>query len=354
MGIEPRIDESDASRRTLFRIAAAVAFATLASAPTARAADEPPGGGFSLPIACTLGRDCWIMNYPDMNPTKAATDPLCGPRSYDGHKGTDIAIRDLATMRAGVPVLAAADGTVRSTRDGMVDRVIDAAGIAALRGRDCGNGVLIDNGDGWQTQYCHMRRESIAVRPGETVHRGQRLGFVGLSGRTAFPHVHLSVRHDGADLDPLTGRAIGAGCDAGQTGHTLWKTPQAAGAAHYRGGALYAVGFASGRVSGTAIKDNAASPATLPQNAPALVIWAALFGVRAGDRIEVDIHGPDGKMLHRHMVHVDHDQAWRLTFSGLRRKATAWPTGRYRGTAILHRAGPEPLTQTRRVDLDIR
>jgi hypothetical protein len=328
-----------------------LAFATVALAPPASGADRPPGGGFSLPIACTLGRDCWIMNYPDMDGTEAVGDPLCGPRSYDGHKGTDIAIRDRAALRAGVPVLAAADGRVRAIRDGMADRVIDAAGTAALHGRDCGNGVAIEHGSGWETQYCHMRRGSIAVRPGAAVRRGQRLGFVGLSGRTAFPHVHLSVRHDSIDLDPLTGRAVGSGCDAARTGHTLWSTPDAA---RYRAGALYAAGLAPGRVSGAAIKDDAGSPATLASDAPALVVWAALLGVRADDRVDLGIRGPDGRMLHAHSVRIDHAQAWRLTYSGIPRKGAAWPAGRYRGTATLHRDGPEPLNQTRQVEIDIR
>jgi hypothetical protein len=345
----PHRDRDDSFRGSLLCVITAAAFATFG--PSAAAADAPPGGGFSLPIACTLGRDCWVMNYPDMDGTEAAGDPLCGPRSYDGHKGTDIAIRDGAAMRAGVPVLAVADGWVRATRDGMADRVIDAAGTAALHGRDCGNGVAIEHGNGWETQYCHMRRGSIAVRPGEMVGRGERLGLVGLSGRTAFPHVHLSVRHDRIDLDPLTGRTVGSGCDAARTGHTLWSTPDLA---RYRAGALYAAGLAPGRVSGAAIKDDAASPATLARDAPALVVWAALLGVLAGDRVELEIRGPDGRKLHAHSVRIDHAEAWRLSYSGLRRKGAAWPVGRYRATATLLRDGPEPLNQTRQVELDIR
>jgi len=333
------------------RTIAGAAIAAFALISAVRAADAPPGGGFALPIACTLERDCWIMNYPDMDATKAARDPQCGPRSYDGHDGTDIAIRDLATMRAGVPVLAAADGRVRNVRDGMADRFIDEAGIAALRGRDCGNGVVIEHGDGWETQYCHIRRGSTAVRPGETVRRGQRLGFVGLSGRTAFPHVHLSVRQDGVDLDPMTGRKVGSGCSEHGGADTLWSTAEVA---RYEPGALYAAGFATGPVTVAGIKENAASPAALPGDAPALVLWATLFGARAGDRVTIAIRGPDGTMLHRHAAVVDRDQAWRLVFSGLRRKAATWPTGRYRGEATLHRDGPGGLNQTRRIDLDIR
>jgi murein DD-endopeptidase MepM/ murein hydrolase activator NlpD len=325
--------------------------ALISTAPAAQAGNQPPDGGFSLPAACTLGQDCWIMNYPDMDPSAAAHDPMCGLRTYDHHEGTDIAIRDVGAMRRGVPVLAAADGRVRNARDGMQDRFIDAAGIAALRGRDCGNGVLIEHGDGWQTQYCHMRRGSVAVKPGQTVRRGERLGLVGLSGRTAFPHVHITVRYDGVDLDPMTGRKIGSGCDARATGMTLWSQ---SAAARYSPGVLYAAGFGVGPVTSAALKDDASSPDMVPASAPALVLWATLFGVRAGDRVTIEIDGPDGRMLHRHIATVDRDQAWHMSYSGLRRPGASWPAGHYRGTATLHRDGPEALTQTRRVELDIR
>ena len=81
------------------RIARALLIAgALAGAVAARAAEPPPppGGGFVLPIDCLPGRTCWVMNYPDMDPGPRAADPACGPRTYDGHKGTDIAIRDRA------------------------------------------------------------------------------------------------------------------------------------------------------------------------------------------------------------------------------------------------------------------
>ena len=147
----------------------------------------------SWPVDCGPGSDCWIVNHVDLDPGPGVRDFACGPRTYDGHGGTDIAIRDLREMRAGVAVLAAAAGRVIGRRDGMADVMSDKASIGALVGRLCGNGLTIDHGEGWRTQYCHMKRDSLAVSLGQRVARGQRLGEIGLSGRTEFPHLHFAV-----------------------------------------------------------------------------------------------------------------------------------------------------------------
>ncbi len=69
----------------------------------------PPAGAFDLafPAGCTLGQDCYIQQYHDHDPGPEATDYTCGPLSYDGHDGTDIALPTRAAMAAGVAVLAA-------------------------------------------------------------------------------------------------------------------------------------------------------------------------------------------------------------------------------------------------------
>jgi murein DD-endopeptidase MepM/ murein hydrolase activator NlpD len=48
-----------------------------------------------------------------------------------------------------------------------------------------------------------MKEGSVTVVTGEQVGRGDVLGQVGMSGRTQFPHVHISVRHSGAVVDPF-------------------------------------------------------------------------------------------------------------------------------------------------------
>ncbi|WP_374448607.1 M23 family metallopeptidase, partial [Stella sp.] len=131
-----------------------------------------------LPIDCRPGVDCWVVNYVDRDPGPGRKDYRCGAMSYDGHNGTDIAIRDLKAMRDGVPVLAAADGVVRAVRDEMADVNFRDAGPEAIAKRECGNGVVVDHPGGWQTQYCHLRKGSVRVKPRDRVTAGQPVGLV--------------------------------------------------------------------------------------------------------------------------------------------------------------------------------
>jgi len=296
----------------------------------AGAQTPPPDGGFSLPLQCSPGEDCWIINYVDVAPGPAARDFTCGPRTYDGHQGTDFAIRDLATMRAGVAVIAIAGGTVLRRRDGVSDTGPEGAGA----GRDCGNGVVIDHGGGWTSQYCHLRQGSVAVRPGQPVARGARVGLVGLSGRTEFPHAHLTLRRSGTVVDPFTGQAIDAGC--GKPGGALWR---AEAAMRYDAGGLYAAGFAPGKVSAQQISKDAGTPSALPPSTPALVLWGAAFGVRKGDVLHLVITAPGGGAVIDHRARMPRDRARHITFAGARRPAAGWQAGLYRGVVRHLRGG---------------
>ena len=59
------------------------------------------------------------------------------------------------------------------------------------------------------------RRHSVRVRPGQTVSAGTPLGRVGLSGATVFPHLHFTVRHKGAIIDPFAFGAAAESCGGG-------------------------------------------------------------------------------------------------------------------------------------------
>jgi murein DD-endopeptidase MepM/ murein hydrolase activator NlpD len=177
-----------------------------------------------LPIQCVPNQSCWIANLPDLDPGPAATDFTCGRMTYDKHNGTDFAVRDLSVMNAGVNVLAAAKGKVVSTRDALPDQNIRLGDKADIKDRECGNGVLIDHGGGWATQYCHMKLGSVAVKPGTIVETGAILGQVGLSGNTEYPHLHFVVHNGNRILDPFVGIAIGENCHKGSGDrHPLWN-----------------------------------------------------------------------------------------------------------------------------------
>lgn len=157
----------------------------------------------SSPIDCSLGDDCYIQQYVDHTDGEGVSDFRCSSLSYDGHKGTDFALRTLEQMRAGVDVIASAKGTVMGTRNSVDDVLYTAANAANVKGKECGNGLVLRHDDGWETQYCHMKKRSVQVKTGEIVEAGTVLGQIGLSGRTQFPHVHLSVRKDGKVVDPF-------------------------------------------------------------------------------------------------------------------------------------------------------
>ena len=86
--------------------------------PVARVEAEAPFA-LMLPIDCRPGVDCWILRYVDHDPGPGVRDYACGQLTGDGHKGTDFAIPNLATMTAGVEVRAAAAGIVDALRDGL-------------------------------------------------------------------------------------------------------------------------------------------------------------------------------------------------------------------------------------------
>ena len=300
---------------------------TLALASPAGAFD------FALPVDCTLGADCHIQNYFDRDPGPGTTDIGCGNLTYDGHDGTDFALPTLAAMQAGVDVLAAAPGTVRGIRDGMPDFAISDPAAPPLDGRDCGNGVAIDHGDGWETQYCHLKQGSIAVKPGDRVETGEPLGQIGLSGNTEFPHLHLTIRKDGTELDPFAPEAASA-CGT-LPPDTLWQAPLA-----YAPFGFTAAGFATAIPEFAAIKSGLPSPATLPTDAPALVLWASYFGPRQGDQLTLSITGPQGDVITQ-TIAIDRTQAIAFRAIGKRLPATGWPAGDYPGTASLTRRGTE-------------
>ncbi|HEX3203965.1 MAG TPA: M23 family metallopeptidase [Nitrospiraceae bacterium] len=292
------------------------------------------GIGLDLPLVCRLGETCWVANYVDVDPTDAAHDFHCKGRSYNAHDGTDFAIRDRTVMEHGVPVVASAPGIVKRVRDGVKDIALTGpASRDLVSGRECGNGVIVDHDGAWQTQYCHLRRGSIRVRAGEPVERGSPLGLVGLSGQTEFPHVHLTVRHEGRVVDPFTGRLHTEGCRGEEK--PIWRTD-----AHvaYEEVALYNAGFWNGEPDVDVIREGREQDESLPPTSKALVLWVDILGIQAGDRVHFRMSGPDGQVILDKDERVDRTQARRFIYAGRRLQTSAWPSGTYTGQITLTRA----------------
>ena len=105
--------------------------------------------------------------------------------TYPGHNGIDISFANCY----GEPVYAVAAGTVRYTQDGWTS----AHGVGGMW--SFGNSVFIEHGDGWISAYGHL--SALAVASGETVVQGQLIGYIGSTGNSTGPHLHLALYHNG-------------------------------------------------------------------------------------------------------------------------------------------------------------
>ncbi|WP_233884489.1 M23 family metallopeptidase [Tenacibaculum piscium] len=100
-------------------------------------------------------------------------------KSWRMHNGMDF------TAPTGTPIFASGNGKIKK----------------AHRSASFGNVVYIDHGYGYETIYAHMSK--IATREGKQVKRGDLIGYVGNTGRSAAPHLHYEVHKNGRPVNPI-------------------------------------------------------------------------------------------------------------------------------------------------------
>ncbi|MBM3158582.1 MAG: M23 family metallopeptidase [Bacteroidetes bacterium] len=96
------------------------------------------------------------------------------------HPGLDF------TAPQGTPIYATANGKVE---------------VAGNLGDGYGRHVIINHGYGYKTLYGHMVR--IKARVGQSVKRGEVIGWVGSTGKSTGPHCHYEVIKNGSPIDPI-------------------------------------------------------------------------------------------------------------------------------------------------------
>ncbi|MEA2806124.1 MAG: hypothetical protein QOJ17_265, partial [Rhodospirillaceae bacterium] len=102
-------------------------------------------------------------------------------RSMFMHEGIDL------VAPVGTAVYAAADGIVVG---------------AAPNGR-YGNWIRIEHNSRLATVYGHLSAFAPGIEPGETVVRGELIGFVGSTGRSTGAHLHFELLSDGKPVNPI-------------------------------------------------------------------------------------------------------------------------------------------------------
>jgi murein DD-endopeptidase MepM/ murein hydrolase activator NlpD len=118
----------------------------------------------------------WPVSGRIMSSFGERSDPFNGEGAF--HRGIDIG------ASYGQPIVAPADGVVE---------------FADFR-NGYGRTIEIDHGHGITTLFGHL--SGFAVSPGQSVTRGDIIGYVGMSGRTTGPHVHYEVRINNTPVNP--------------------------------------------------------------------------------------------------------------------------------------------------------
>jgi murein DD-endopeptidase MepM/ murein hydrolase activator NlpD len=101
-------------------------------------------------------------------------------KDFRFHQGLDF------TAPSGTPIYATADGVVQ---------------IAGFSTDGYGNKVVINHGFGYQTLYGHMFR--VKAKVGQSVKRGEVIGYIGNTGKSTGPHCHYEVIKRGIKVDPV-------------------------------------------------------------------------------------------------------------------------------------------------------
>ena len=135
----------------------------------------------------------------------------------------------------GAEVLAVADAVVAATRDDVSESASVAAHPKHAIGDATGNYVALDLGDGRYAFYEHLKPDSLRVKPGQRVKRGDIIAALGFTGDSTGPHLHFHVADAnsplGAEGVPFVFErfeVLGSYPDIGALGSKPW-TPRDAG-----------------------------------------------------------------------------------------------------------------------------
>lgn len=181
--IEAKISEYYAAQKAAAEHAAQASQSSSSSGSSSSGSSSvivPSGSGFAWP---TPG-----FTY--------LSSPWREDRETYNHGGIDIAGAGIM----GTPVVAAADGTVIASNSSCTHNWGKSYSCGC--GGGYGNYVMISHAGGKMTVYGHLT--SLTVSTGQTVSRGQVIGYVGSTGNSTGPHLHYECRLNGVRYNPMS------------------------------------------------------------------------------------------------------------------------------------------------------
>jgi len=314
-------------------------FYLLSGAPRTAIAQE----GFKLhfPVNCVLHENCFVASYFDLDTQIGyVTDFTCGDISKDNQKGTHIILQDFKDTALNFFVLAAADGEVIAYSDGLPDLVIASGDVHNYPENPCGNGIVLEHDGGWTTRYCHLKNNSLLVKLGDKVKKGQAIARIGSSGQTDWPKLDFSVAQNGYLFDPFSGKTTLEKC--GGTISPMWEQPLT-----YTAFAILKAGFNIGFPDQQKAEiGHLQDYKLIPDITPDLNLWAMLLNVRKGDIISLEILDPEGRIFNSYREEATFDIERHFVYLYTKKKNILWDRGLYTGIIRLERYQGAELHET--------
>ena len=129
-------------------------------------------------VPSSSGWVCPVPYYTLTSPFGMRVHPISG--RWKMHNGVDLALPQ------GEPIYAAKSGKVT---------------VTSYQAGGAGYYVSINHGDGFSSIYMHMTHYIVA--PGQYVHAGQVIGYVGSTGGSTGPHLHFGIAYNGTYINPM-------------------------------------------------------------------------------------------------------------------------------------------------------
>lgn len=172
----------------------AAKLAISAGAPGVQAKDVAP-----INVAQVAANSWSGVSFP-VERFQAYTSPFGYRRSIEGYSSNE--------FHYGLDMAAPQGSYIRNWSSGTVVEVTDDS--------NCGTSVVVEAGN-WLSIFCHMegyvessggrrymidREGGLQIFEGQQVYAGQRVGRVGMTGRTTGPHLHWGLKYDNNWVDP--------------------------------------------------------------------------------------------------------------------------------------------------------
>ncbi len=134
-----------------------------------------------------------VLNGKAKSPERYAIDWI--KLGDDGNTFTGDEHQNASYHAYDVPITAVADGRAVNVLDGIPENTPhrEQMAITMTPASAPGNNIVEDIGGGRYVGYAHFRPGTIAVKTGDTIHRGQVLGKLGNSGNSTEPHLHIQI-----------------------------------------------------------------------------------------------------------------------------------------------------------------